>query len=156
MGDVAVIGIPDAEWGEQVKAIVELVDGVAPSEELAEELVAYCQERMGRYKCPRTVDFREELPRPTVASSTSASSARSTGLTQSARCDAGRHRRGGRAKHGFGFGEDQELLRSTSGVSSASISPWVTCDVPWKSPTCSTRRSGGRGLTRLDGDARPG
>jgi acyl-coenzyme A synthetase/AMP-(fatty) acid ligase len=36
---------------------------VAPSAELAEELVAYCQDRMARYKCPRTVDFREELPR---------------------------------------------------------------------------------------------
>jgi long-chain acyl-CoA synthetase len=63
VGDVGVIGIPDSDWGEEVKAVVELKAGVAPSPELADELIAYCRERLAHYKCPRSVDFLEELPR---------------------------------------------------------------------------------------------
>jgi long-chain acyl-CoA synthetase len=63
VGDVAVIGIPDAEWGESVKAVVELADGYQPSDELAEELIAFCRGQLAGYKCPRSVDFMAQLPR---------------------------------------------------------------------------------------------
>jgi long-chain acyl-CoA synthetase len=61
--DVGVIGIPDNDWGEQVKAVVQLKSGIDPTDVLAEELLAYCREHLASYKCPRTVDFRTKLPR---------------------------------------------------------------------------------------------
>jgi acyl-CoA synthetase (AMP-forming)/AMP-acid ligase II len=61
--DVAVIGVPNEDFGEEVKAVVQVAEGVEPSDELARELVAYCREHLADVKCPRTVDFRGELPR---------------------------------------------------------------------------------------------
>ena len=63
VGDVAVIGIPDEEFGEQVKAIIEVLDGFQASEELTAELIAYCRERLAGYKAPKTIDYTDSLPR---------------------------------------------------------------------------------------------
>jgi long-chain acyl-CoA synthetase len=63
IGDVAVIGIPDEEWGESVLAVVELTPGHEATDALAEELLAHCRQRLANYKCPRRVDFLDRLPR---------------------------------------------------------------------------------------------
>ncbi len=61
--DVAVIGVPSEEMGEEVKAVVVPVSGVAAGPELARELIAFCREGIAHYKCPRSIDFVETLPR---------------------------------------------------------------------------------------------
>jgi len=60
VAEVAVIGVPDDTWGEVVKAVVSLRPGAAATEE---ELVGWCRERLAHFKCPRSVDVLEALPR---------------------------------------------------------------------------------------------
>jgi long-chain acyl-CoA synthetase len=63
VADVAVFGIPDTDMGEQIKAVIEPVDGVIGDEALRASIMEHVQGRLGKYKWPRTIDFMDELPR---------------------------------------------------------------------------------------------
>ena len=63
VADVAVFGVPNEEMGEEVKAVVQPLPGVEPSPAFESELLAFCRTQLAGFKCPRSVDFVEELPR---------------------------------------------------------------------------------------------
>jgi len=63
VGDAAVFGIPDPDWGEQVKAVIEPAAGVDPTPALAQDILAFCAERIAKYKTPKSIDFLAALPR---------------------------------------------------------------------------------------------
>ncbi|MGI9326480.1 MAG: AMP-binding protein [Pseudomonadales bacterium] len=61
--DVAVFGVPNPDFGEEVKAVVQPREGVIAGPLLEAELMDYCRDRLSHVKCPRSIDFRAELPR---------------------------------------------------------------------------------------------
>ncbi len=61
--DVCTVGVPNDEWGEEVRSVVQLRPEVRQSDELTEALVAWARERLATFKCPRGIDYVDELPR---------------------------------------------------------------------------------------------
>ena len=63
VADVAVIGVPNPDFGEEVKAVIQPMDWEDATSEFSEELIGYCKEHLSPIKCPRSVDFDRKLPR---------------------------------------------------------------------------------------------
>ncbi|MDP1641517.1 MAG: acyl-CoA synthase, partial [Phenylobacterium sp.] len=63
VADSSTVGIPHAEWGEQVKAVIMLNEGYEPSDQLAHEILDFARKALPGFKVPRSLDFVTELPR---------------------------------------------------------------------------------------------
>jgi long-chain acyl-CoA synthetase len=63
IADAAVFGVPNADLGEEVKAVVQPMPGILPGPDLAEELIYFCSQSLSCQKVPRSIDFEDELPR---------------------------------------------------------------------------------------------
>jgi long-chain acyl-CoA synthetase len=63
VADAAVFGIPHEEWGEQVKAVIQPIEGVAGGPALTDEILDFCRDKLAKYKTPRSIDYTQEMPR---------------------------------------------------------------------------------------------
>lgn len=63
VADVAVFGVPNDDWGEEVKAVIQLNDGLVGHEAKANELMEFCEDRLAKFKRPKSIDFTAEMPR---------------------------------------------------------------------------------------------
>ncbi|HVB90667.1 MAG TPA: acyl-CoA synthetase [Acidimicrobiales bacterium] len=63
VGDAAVFGIPHDDWGEEVKAVIEPAEGIEGNDALAQEILAFCADKLAKFKTPKTIDFTDEMPR---------------------------------------------------------------------------------------------
>ena len=63
VADAAVFGIPDDDMGEQIKAVIQPIDGATPDDKLRSSITEHLQGRLAKFKWPRTIDFTDELPR---------------------------------------------------------------------------------------------
>ena len=63
VADVAVFGIPNDDWGEEIKAVIQPMDGVEANENLTDEIFSWCESRLAKMKTPRSIDYVVELPR---------------------------------------------------------------------------------------------
>jgi acyl-CoA synthetase (AMP-forming)/AMP-acid ligase II len=61
--DVAVIGVADDTYGEAIKAVVQLRPGFQADADVGDSIIEFCRQAIARYKCPRSVDFVDQLPR---------------------------------------------------------------------------------------------
>nr|WP_296772711.1 acyl-CoA synthetase [Rhodococcus sp. (in: high G+C Gram-positive bacteria)] len=63
IADIAVFGVPHADWGEEIKAVVQPEVGIEPNDALTQEIMSFARERLAKFKLPKSVDYTEELPR---------------------------------------------------------------------------------------------
>ena len=61
--EVCTIGVPNDEWGEEVKSVIQLTSDITPSQQLVDDLMTFAKQNIAGYKCPRSIDFADELPR---------------------------------------------------------------------------------------------
>ena len=63
VADVAIFGIPNDEWGDEIKAVIQPSDGVEGNDDLTKELLDFCLNHLGKMKLPRSIDYLKNLPR---------------------------------------------------------------------------------------------